>query len=38
MIKNIIFDMGGVLLKYDPDMFIDRVGIKDKNDAALIKK
>lgn len=32
MIKNIIFDMGNVLIKYDPELFIERAGISDEFD------
>ena len=28
MIRNIVFDMGKVLLRFDPDLFLDRVGIE----------
>jgi len=38
MIKNIIFDMGQVLLKFDPDFFIARAGISDKEDIELLKR
>lgn len=38
MIKNIIFDMGQVLIKFDPDYFIARAGITDKNDAEVLKR
>lgn len=27
MIRNIVFDMGNVLVKFDPDMFMDREGV-----------
>ena len=29
MIKNILFDMGGVMLVYDPKLFLDRLGSGD---------
>ena len=35
MIKNIIFDMGGVLIRFDPQYFIARLGISGE-DAALL--
>ncbi len=38
MIKNIIFDMGRVLIEFDPDEFIRREGIKDSGEAALLKE
>lgn len=36
MIKNIIFDMGNVLIKYDPKHFIARTGIEDAGDRELL--
>ena len=38
MIKNIIFDMGEVLIRFSPDMFIERVGITDYEDKELLKR
>ena len=32
MLKNIIFDMGNVLTEYEPECFIERVGITDAAD------
>lgn len=29
MIKNIIFDMGQVLIRFDPELFINRVGVSN---------
>ena len=37
MIKNIIFDMGNVLICFEPDAFIGRTGIS-REDAELLKK
>ena len=37
MIKNIIFDMGGVLLRFDADLFIGRLGITG-GDADLLRR
>ena len=37
MIKNIIFDMGGVLLRFEPDYFIARLGITG-SDADLLHR
>lgn len=31
MYKNIVFDMGNVILKFEPDKYIDKLGIKDEN-------
>lgn len=36
MLKNIIFDMGGVLVNFDPQHFIERAGITDPGDQALL--
>ncbi len=36
MIQNIVFDMGKVLLHFDPDLFIRRIGV-DGPDAALLR-
>ena len=38
MIKNIIFDMGQVLIRFDPEYFIKRVGITDQNDIKTIMR
>ena len=38
MIKNIIFDMGQVLIKFDPDVFIERVGVNDLKDKEILKR
>jgi len=38
MIKNIVFDMGQVLVKFDPDYFIEKIGITDPKDALLLKR
>ena len=37
MIKNIVFDMGNVLLRFDTDLFLDRVGVSGE-DRALLKR
>lgn len=36
MIRNIVFDMGQVILKFDPKYFIEREGINDPEDRKLI--
>lgn len=36
MLRNIIFDMGNVLINFDPDHFIKRCGIRDPQDQALL--
>ena len=38
MIKNIIFDMGNVLIKFDPEFFIHRVGVSDENDVQILMR
>ncbi len=37
-VKNIIFDMGNVIIDFDPDVFMDRAQIEDKSDRELIRK
>ncbi len=37
MYKNIIFDMGNVLLRFDPDLFIERLGVAEE-DKLLLKR
>ena len=36
MIRNIVFDMGNVVIRFDPEYFIDRAGIHDPEDRRLI--
>lgn len=36
MIKNIVFDMGQVLIKFDPYYFIKEIGITDKKDIEIL--
>lgn len=36
MIRNIVFDMGNVLIRFDPAFFLDRAGIQDQQDRRLI--
>ena len=38
MIRNIVFDMGNVLIKFSPEDFLDREGIKDPSDRQLIRR
>ncbi|MBE5802468.1 MAG: HAD family phosphatase [Clostridiales bacterium] len=38
MIRHIVFDMGNVLLHFDPQLFIQRVGVSDETDVKLIQK
>ncbi len=37
-IRNIIFDMGKVLIGFDPEVFMDRAGILDTADRKIIRK
>ena len=36
MIRNIVFDMGNVVIRFDPVYFIDRAGITDPEDRKLV--
>ena len=36
MLKNIVFDMGNVMIRFDPQYFITREGITDPEDRKLI--
>ena len=36
MIRNIVFDMGQVMIRFDPNRFLDRAGITDADDRKLI--
>ena len=38
MIKNIVFDMGNVLVYFNRDMFLDRVGVTDPEDRKLLTR
>ena len=38
MIRNIVFDMGQVLIRFDPDEFMDREGITDPEDRKIIRR
>lgn len=35
MIRNIIFDMGNVLLRFEPELFMDRLGVAPEDKEAL---
>ncbi len=37
MIRNIVFDMGQVMIRFDPAVFMDREGITDPADRKLIQ-
>ena len=34
--KNLIFDMGGVLIRYDPEYFLTREGVLDPFDREML--
>ena len=36
MIRNIVFDMGNVVIRFDPVFFLDRAGITDEDDRMLV--
>ena len=38
MIHNVIFDMGGVMIRYDPTHFIEREGVESAGDRELLLK
>ncbi len=38
MIRNIVFDMGNVLIMFDPEVFMDREGVTDPEDRKLIRR
>lgn len=38
MIRNIVFDMGNVLLRFDPQLFIERAGVAEEADQKLLHK
>ena len=36
MIRNIVFDMGNVVIRFDPSYFMDRAGLNDPEDRKLV--
>ena len=38
MIRNIVFDMGQVLIRFNPDEFMDREGITDPEDRKTLMR
>ena len=38
MIRNILFDMGGVLLRFDPELFVSRLHLDAADSAVLIRE
>ena len=37
-VRNLIFDMGNVLLRYDPELIMDRAGVKDQEHREMLKR
>ena len=37
-IRNIVFDMGKVLIQFDPELYMDKAGIQDEDDRKIILK
>ncbi len=38
MIRNIVFDMGNVIIRFDPAEFMDRAGILEENDRKTVRE
>ena len=38
MIKNIVFDMGNVIIRFDRDAFIDRFGVSEEDRRILLRE
>jgi len=38
MLKNIIFDMGGVLITYNPRLFVDRLPLDEQDRELLLRE
>ena len=38
MIRHLIFDMGNVLLRFDPELFLDRIGVAGEDRALLLRE
>lgn len=38
MIKNIVFDMGNVLLRFEPELFIARLGVAEEDRVLLLRE
>ena len=36
MIRNVVFDMGNVIIRFDPHWFMERDGITDPKDQKII--
>ena len=38
MIRNIVFDMGGVLIRFDRDLFMERLGVPEEDKRLLMRE
>ena len=38
MIRNIVFDMGNVLIRWCPEVFVDRLGVPEEDRALFIRR
>ena len=38
MIRNIVFDMGGVLIRFDRDLFMERLGVPEEDKLLLMRE
>lgn len=38
MIRNIVFDMGGVLIRFDRDFFMERLGVSEEDKRLLMRE
>jgi len=38
MIRNLVFDMGNVLVTFDPELFMDREGLRDPEDRRIVRR
>ena len=38
MIRNIVFDMGNVLVRFDPDLFLERIGAAEEDRPLLMRE
>lgn len=38
MIRNVVFDMGNVLIYFDRELFLDKVGVTDPSDREILKR
>ena len=38
MIKNIVFDMGNVIIRFDPNLFMEREGVAEEDRQLLMRE